>query len=44
MHFVEADHFAVVRDPAPFVRALIRAISDVTSRTRREIAAMPRAS
>jgi hypothetical protein len=30
-HFVEADHFAVVRDRELFGRALIRAVDDVTS-------------
>jgi hypothetical protein len=29
---VDADHFAVVRDPQPFVRTLVAAIGDVTSR------------
>ena len=30
-HFVDADHFAVVREPELFGRALIRAVSGVTS-------------
>ena len=30
-HFVDADHFAVVRDRERFVRALISAVHDVTS-------------
>lgn len=29
-HFVDADHFAVVRAPRPFARALVRAIREVT--------------
>jgi 3-oxoadipate enol-lactonase len=44
IHLVEADHFAVVRDAAPFVRALMDAINDVTFAHRSSVAAMPRAS
>jgi 3-oxoadipate enol-lactonase len=44
VHFVDADHFAVVRDPQLFVRALINAIHDVTFAHAAERGAIPRAS
>ena len=44
VHFVDADHFAVVRDPQPFVRALIGAIHDVTLAHATETAAIRQAS
>jgi pimeloyl-ACP methyl ester carboxylesterase len=44
VHFVDADHFAVVRDPQPFVPALIGAIHDVTFAQATETAAIRQAS
>ncbi|HEY4397229.1 MAG TPA: alpha/beta hydrolase [Acidimicrobiia bacterium] len=44
VHFVDADHFAAVRDPQTFVRALIGAIHDVTFAYAAETGAVRRAS
>jgi len=44
VHFVDADHFAVVRDPQRFVPALIGATHDVTLAHARETAAIRQAS
>ena len=44
VHFVDADHFAVVRDTQPFVRALVGAIHDVTFAPAAETGAIRRAS
>jgi pimeloyl-ACP methyl ester carboxylesterase len=44
VHFVDVDHFAVIRDPQPFVRALVGAIHDVTFARGAETGAIRRAS
>jgi 3-oxoadipate enol-lactonase len=44
VHFVEADHFAVVRDPQVFVPTLVRAIRDVTAASAPKADVMRRAS
>jgi 3-oxoadipate enol-lactonase len=44
VHFVDGDHFAVVRDPQAFVPALVRAIADVVAASAPNADVMRRAS
>lgn len=44
VHFVDGDHFAVVREPQAFVPTLVRAIRDVTAASAPEADVMRRAS